>query len=48
MNSMFVILVVQIFLWLLLFSSIFYLARRNNDLKKRIQSLRNNTEKKNG
>jgi hypothetical protein len=47
MNSMFVILVVQLFLWLFLFSLIFYLVKRNKDLKKRIQSLRSDIEQKN-
>ncbi len=46
MNSMFVILVVQLFLWLFLFSLIFHLVKKNSDLKKRIQSLRSNLEKK--
>jgi hypothetical protein len=47
MNSMFVILVVQLFLWLFLFSLIFCLVKRNKDLKKRIQSLRSDIEQKN-
>jgi len=47
MNSMFVILVVQFFLWLFLFSLIFYLVKKNNDLKKRIESLKSNLEKRN-
>jgi hypothetical protein len=47
MNSMFVILVVQFFLWLFLFSLIFYLVKKNNDLKKRIESLQSNLKKRN-
>ncbi len=47
MNSMFTILVVQFFLWLFLFSLIFYLVKKNNDLKKRIENLKSNLEKKN-
>jgi len=47
MNSMFVILVVQFLLWLFLFSLIFYLVKKNNDLKKRIESLKSNLEKRN-
>ncbi len=47
MNNMLVLLIVQLLLWLLLFSLILYLVRKNYDLKKKIQNLKSNMEKRN-
>ena len=46
MNHLFTIFIVQVILCILLFVLIYYLVKKNTQLKKEIKLLRDTTEKK--
>jgi len=46
MNSLVTTLVVQFILWILLFLMICYLVKKNKDLKRKIEILKNTLDKK--
>jgi len=47
MNSLYATLAVQFILWILLFILICYLVKKNNDLRRKIEHLKNTLDKKN-